>query len=510
VPISIVNYVARSGESVICNNAIDEGKFNTDPYIQQHQPKSILSTPLVNQGKLISIVYLENNLTVGAFTPQRIEVVNLLSSQAAISIENAKLYTEVRQNESRLTQFLEAMPVGVGILDASGKPYYTNRVAQELFGKGVVPNTTSEQIAEVYQVYKAGTKQEYPSADLPVVRALSGESATADDMEIHQGDKIIPMEAWGTPIYDEKGKITYAISAFKDITERKKAEAERERFTTQVLQLNQAFERFVPSEFLRFLNKQSIVDVQLGDQVEQEMSVLFSDIRDFTTLSEQMNPEDNFRFINSYLSRISPVIREHQGFIDKYIGDAIMALFSGGADNAVKAGIAMLNKLVNYNQHRTNSGYKPIQIGIGINTGLLMLGTVGEQNRMDGTVISDAVNLASRTEGLTKNYGVSLLITHQTFERLQNPTDYAIRRIDEVKVKGKSEYVTIYEVFDADPPELKAAKLATLPTFTEAVSFYLDKDYAAAAERFTICEQTGAKDTVVQIYLERSKGWLGQ
>lgn len=374
VPVSIVNYVARSRESVICNNASVEGKFNTDSYIQQHQPKSILCTPLVNQGKLISIVYLENNLTVGAFTPQRLEIVNILSSQAAISIENAKLYREVRQNESRL------------------------------------------------------------------------------------------------------------------------------------LQLNQAFERFVPSEFLRFLNKQSIVDVQLGDQIEQEMSVLFSDIRNFTTLSEQMNPEENFRFINSYLSRISPVIREHQGFIDKYIGDAIMALFSGGADNAVKAGIAMLNKLVEYNQHRTTFGYKPIQIGIGINTGLLMLGTVGEPNRMDGTVISDAVNLASRTEGLTKNYGVSLLITHQTFKRLQNPTDYAIRRIDEVKVKGKSDYVTIYEVFDADPRELKAAKLATLPTFTEAISFYLHKDYAAAAERFTVCEQTCPKDTVVQIYLEHCKG----
>jgi predicted ATPase/GAF domain-containing protein len=378
VPISIVNYVARSRESIICNNASVEGKFNTEPYIQQHQPKSILCTPLVNQGKLISIVYLENNLTVGAFTPQRIEVVNVLSSQAAISIENAKLYTEVRQNESKL------------------------------------------------------------------------------------------------------------------------------------LQLNQAFERFVPSEFLRFLNKKSIIDVQLGNQVEQEMSVLFSDIRDFTTLSEQMNPEDNFRFINSYLSRISPVIREHQGFIDKYIGDAIMALFSGGADNAVKAGIAMLNKLVEYNQHRTHSGYKPIAIGIGISTGLLMLGTVGEPNRLEATVISDAVNLASRTEGLTKNYGISFLITDKTFNRLQNPTDYAIRRIDEVKVKGKSKSVTFYEVFDADPPELKAAKLATLPTFTEAISFYLHNDYAAAAERFAVCEQACPKDTVVQIYLERCKGCLGQ
>ncbi len=378
VPISIINYVARSRESVICNNAIEESQFNSDSYIQQHQTKSILCTPLVNQGKLISIVYLENNSTVGAFTPQRIEIINLLSSQAAISIENAKLYTEVRQNESRL------------------------------------------------------------------------------------------------------------------------------------MELNQAFARFVPSEFLQFLNKKSIVDVQLGDQIEQEMSVLFSDIRSFTTLSEQMTPEENFKFINSYLSYISPVIREHQGFIDKYIGDAIMALFSGGADNAVKAGIAMLNKLVEYNQHRTNSGEKPIAIGIGISTGLLMLGTVGEPNRLEATVISDAVNLASRTEGLTKNYGVSFLITDKTFNRLQNPTDYAIRRIDEVKVKGKLESVTFYEVFDADAPELKAAKLATLPTFTEAISFYLDKNYAAAAESLAICENICPEDTVVQIYLERCQGYLGK
>jgi len=319
LPISIVNYVARSRESVICNHASVESQFNTDSYIKHHQTKSILCTPLINQGKLISIVYLENNSTVGAFTPQRIEVVNLLSSQAAISIENAKLYTEVRQNESRLAQFLEAMPVGVGILDASGKPYYTNQVAQKLLGKGVVANATSEKISQVYKVYKAGTAQEYPSADLPSVRALNGEQITADDMEIHQGDKIIPIEAWGMPIYNETGNITYAITAFQDITERKKSEAEREKFTTKILQLNQAFERFVPSEFIQFLNKQSIIDVQLGDQVEKEMSVLFSDIRSFTTLSEQMKPEENFRFINSYLSYISPVIREHQGFIDKFV-----------------------------------------------------------------------------------------------------------------------------------------------------------------------------------------------
>src|SRR5919199_2275073 len=419
-----------------------------------------------------------------------------------LNYEQAVLIAQLHDNENRLKQFLEAMPVGVFVADAQGKPYYMNSRAQQLLGQGVVADTTSEQLREVYQIYLEGSEQLYPKEDDILQRALKGESATADNIEIHQDDKIIPIEIWGTPIFDENGKVAYAIVAFQDITERKKAEAERERFTSELFHLNQSFSRFVPRQFLQFLDKKSIADVQLGDQVQQEMSVLFSDIRDFTTLSETMTPQENFEFINGYLSHMGPVISVHQGFIDKYIGDAIMALFSGGADNAVKAGIAMLHQLTQYNQYRTHSGYVPIQIGIGINTGSLMLGTVGEQNRMDSTVISDAVNLASRLETLTKSYGVSLLISDHTFLRLQNPTDYAIRRIDEVKVKGKSEYVTIYEVFDADPPELKAAKLATLPTLAEAISFYLDNDYAAAAEHFAVCQQSCSQDSVVQIYLQ--------
>ncbi len=502
---AIVNYVARTKESVVLNEATREEQFINTRYIQENQPKSILCVPLINQGKLISIVYLENNLTTGAFTPERVEVLKLLSGQAAISIENAKLYTEVRENESRLAQFLEAVPVGIGILDSDGKPYYTNRVAQQLLGKGVVPNAKPTQIAEVYQAYIVGTDQVYPNDKLPIVRALRGESSTVNDMEIHQQNKIVPLEVWGTPIYDKKGNVTYAINAFQDITERKKAEAERQRFTNQLFQLNKAYERFVPRQFLQFLEKSSIIDVELGDQVQLEMSVLFSDIRDFTALSEKMTPEDNFKFINSYLSRMEPAITENHGFIDKYIGDAIMALFSGEADNAVKAGIAMLNRLDEYNQHRANSGFAPIQNGIGINTGSLMLGTVGGQNRMDGTVISDAVNLASRIESLTKEYGVSLLISQQTFSRLQHPTDYAIRQVDRVKVKGKSEFVTVYEVFDADRAEVKEKKLATLQTYTEACSYYNLNAYAEAAQRFEDCLRQNPSDRVAQIYLKRTQ-----
>jgi class 3 adenylate cyclase len=202
---------------------------------------------------------------------------------------------------------------------------------------------------------------------------------------------------------------------------------------------------------------------------------------------------------------MEPAIIENQGFIDKYIGDAIMALFSGIADDAVKAGIAMLKKLREYNEHRVNSGYAPICIGIGINTGSLMLGTVGGKNRMDSTAISDTVNLASRLEGLTKQYGVSLLISHQTLARLHNPMEYCIRFVEQVKVKGKSKAVAVFEVFDGDTIQIKEAKLATKTIFEEGLWLYHQHCFSEAAKRFKKVLSINPKDTVAQIYLKTSK-----
>ena len=139
--------------------------------------------------------------------------------------------------------------------------------------------------------------------------------------------------------------------------------------------MNQALQRFVPHEFLRFLQNESIVEVQLADNVQGEMTILFSDIRAFTTLSECMTPEENFRFINAYLSQMGPIVREYHGFIDKYIGDAIMALFAC-ADDAVDASLAMLHHLAEYSQTQHHPSQPPIRIGIGLNTGKLMLGII--------------------------------------------------------------------------------------------------------------------------------------
>jgi adenylate cyclase len=854
----------------------------------------------------------------------------LRQSFTVLEAKNAEmkgLNEALTQSESRLTQFLEAVPVGITIHDVTGRLYYANRTAQDLMGKGIKPDATPEQLPEVYQVYIAGADQLYPPERLPSIRAIKGESVSVEDLEIHQGEMIIPLEARATPIFDEKGAIAYAIVAFADITQRKQAEAERIHFTEELERKNEALERlnklkdeflantshelrtplngmigiaesmmdgatgqlsqlqqknlllivqsghrlatlvndildfsklrhktielqlqpvglreiaevvltlsqplirnkdlqlinaippdlppaqadenrlqqilynlvgnaikftesgvveisaevvrsqgsgvrnqelvatdkeqlaiavydtgigipedkldrifesfeqadgstareyggtglglaitkklvelhggeirvestvgvgsrftftlpvasgqvavsdrsylsgivrpredanesvapilqtnesedinasiqnndnsqqfkilivddepvnlqvlvnhlslqnysltqakngfealaaiergfrpdlilldvmmprmtgyevcqklrqqlpanevpilmltaknqiddlvaglnvgandyltkpisktelltrikthlrlsnlnisygrFVPHKFLQLLNKESIIDVEIGDQVQQEMSILFSDIRDFTTLSESMTPAENFKFINDYLSRMEPAILENSGFIDKYIGDAIMALFSGIADDAVKAGIAMQHRLAEYNQYRLQNGCEPIKIGMGINTGSLMLGTVGGRNRMDGTVISDAVNLASRLESLTKNYGVSLLISRQTFLRLHDPSEYNIRFIEKVKVKGKSEAVAVFEVFDGDEPKIREAKLATKTIFEEGLLLYHQQSMREAAQRFEEVLSNNPRDTVAQIYLKR-------
>ncbi|MEH2207337.1 MAG: AAA family ATPase [Nostoc sp.] len=224
LPESIINYVIRTHESAILNDATREGNFINEPYIQQNQTKSLLCLPLLNQSKLVGVLYLENRLVTGAFTAERSQLLSLLSTQAAIAIENAKLYSKLRTSESQMAQFLEAVPVGIGIVDATGRPHYANQRGIQLMGKKIDPLVAPEHIAEVYQLYVAGTDRIYPTEQLPIIRALSGERTRVDDVEIHQNNATIPVEAWGTPVFDEQGNVVYAIATFQDITERKQAE----------------------------------------------------------------------------------------------------------------------------------------------------------------------------------------------------------------------------------------------------------------------------------------------
>lgn len=288
LPLSIPAYVLRTKQPVVLHDASkDPEQFRQDPYLMKNSIKSILSAPISYQSKITGVLYLENNLVDHAFTQDRLKALNILSSQAAISLENASLYA--------------------------------------------------------------------------------------------------------------------------------------------------ATERFVPTEFIHQLGKLGITEVKLGDQVQCTMSVMFCDIRNFTQRSEKMTSQEAFDFLNHFLGSMEPIITSHNGFIDKYIGDAIMALFPE-ADDAVAAAVDMIAHLPS-----------TVQVGIGINTGELMLGILGSQKRIESSVIGDTVNIASRVEDLTKEYKVPLLITDATKQKLKKP--WKLRLIEEsASIRGKTKKFPIWEV----------------------------------------------------------------
>lgn len=298
---------------------------------------------------------------------------------------------------------------------------------------------------------------------------------------------------------DEIGRLGFSLNYMAETIQ---------NYAARLENLLAAYSRFVPKTFLQFLNKESITDVQLGDQTQQEMTILFSDIRSFTTLSENMTPKENFNFLNSYLKRVGPVIRSYNGFIDKYIGDGIMALFPHEPDNAVMAAIEMMRKVDEYNSHRKSIGYQQIKIGIGIHTGLLMLGTIGEEERMDGSVISDSVNLCSRMEGLTKFYGSPIIISRETMKKLKDQGKYNIRFLDKVQVKGKNIPVSIYEVYNTDPSDIIEKKDMGKQALEQAIALYFERKLDDALNIFLSLQKDCPWDMLVQLYVKRCEKYI--
>jgi class 3 adenylate cyclase len=368
VPAEIINYAIHTREIVVLDDPARVGEFTTDPYLAFTQPRSIICIPLILRGRVSGALYLENSLARGAFSSERASILQVLSSEAAISIENARLYSN-----------LEA--------------------------------------------------------------------------------------------------------------------------------LNRSYARFVPHEFLEILGKRSILDVNLGDQIQGIMSVLFSDIVGFTPLSESLSPDDNFAFVNRFLNHMEPAFQKHGGFINQFIGDAIMGIFPQSATDAVSAGINMLENLERLNRQLLETGNPPIRIGIGINTGGLMAGVIGGQRRLDISVISDTVNTASRVENLTRFYRVPLLITHSTFLQIDRARfSNCIRRIDCVTPKGKSAPIHVYEVFAADAEPIRRAKLESMSAFEEAVNLFASGQPLRASQLFRAMLEHNPDDHAAAAYLERCAG----
>jgi signal transduction histidine kinase/class 3 adenylate cyclase/DNA-binding NarL/FixJ family response regulator len=272
--------------------------------------------------------------------------------------------------------------------------------------------------------------------------------------------------------------------------------------------INSAYLRFIPKEFIRALGHENIIDVKLGDHVQDEMTILFSDIRSFTTITENLSAEESFELLNEYLKHITPAISHNNGFIDKYIGDAVMALFHIKAEDAIKAAIEAQRNLTAYNEERKLKRKDEIHIGIGIHTGPLMMGTIGVEDRMDGTVISDAVNLASRLEELNKHYGTTLIVSQDTINRIGDLEKYNYRFLSRVLVKGKENPIRIYEIFDGDADHNKSMKLKTLPFFNEGIKEYYNRRFTQASVKFQEVLDIFPEDRTTQILLQQSAKYM--
>src|SRR5512137_1551009 len=272
--------------------------------------------------------------------------------------------------------------------------------------------------------------------------------------------------------------------------------------------LEAAAARFVPPAFLRLLGAARLADLAPGDAVERKMTILFSDIRDFTPLCEGMSPRDTFHFINSFLGAMEPVVAANHGFVDKYIGDAVMALFPGGADDAVAAGVGFLEALGEFNQSRGRAGRPRIRIGVGLNHGMVMLGAVGGGDRLSGTVVSDAVNLAARLEEATRTYGTAMLVSESTLYGLHGAAARQVRFVDRIRVKGKRQPQSIYEIFDADPAPLRAAKAARRAEFEQAVAAYHLRAPDQALPLLERCVAEAPDDGPARLYLDRCREYL--
>lgn len=253
--------------------------------------------------------------------------------------------------------------------------------------------------------------------------------------------------------------------------------------TESLARMNESLRRFVPDQFLRFLRKEDISDIKLGDHTEETMAVVFLDIRSFTSLSEKLSPEENFDFINSFLGHMGPIVRRHGGFVDKYLGDGLMALFPNSVNDAVAAAVDLRRERQAFNDTRRAHGMEPVDFGIGIHTGGLMLGTIGETLRMDSTVISPVVNLSSRLEGLTKEFGIGIVVSDLVAEQVGKET-WEMRYLGRVSVKGTREPVEVYEVYEGEEEPVRRLRTASKPHFESGVRAAVAGDYSTAIAEF--------------------------
>jgi adenylate cyclase len=239
------------------------------------------------------------------------------------------------------------------------------------------------------------------------------------------------------------------------------------------------------------------------------VTVLFSDVRNFTGITEELGALGTVRLLNEYFTIMVECIQKQGGMLDKFIGDAIMAVFGlpvphgDDEDRAVRASISMIEDLRGWNAERVSSGKKPIEIGVGLNTDNVVSGNIGSPRRMDYTIIGDGVNLASRLESACKQYGAKILISEMTYKKLRGT--YRVREVDRVVVKGKTEAVGVYEVLDYHTDESFPHLVEVLDYYKNGMGWYRKQEWDKAAAALREALRLNSQDKLSRIYLERAE-----
>ena len=270
-------------------------------------------------------------------------------------------------------------------------------------------------------------------------------------------------------------------------------------------QLHRAHQRslaFVPHDYLRALGKQHFEDVERGDAVAKRVAIMFTDIRGFTALAEKMSPESSFKFVNRYYEATEPSIYKHNGFVDHYFGDGVMAIFPEGAASGLKAAIDFLKRVDQFNQSLIDEGSPPIRVGIGLHTGDVVMGVCGGQQSIQCTVIGDCVNLTARLEGLSGRYQTALVISNDLHQDAQTVLDYQVRELEFVKVKGRAQPVQVYEVLDALSRQERESRLETKTLFQKGVSALRNQRLHEGKSIFEEVIRLDPTDHVASLHLE--------
>jgi adenylate cyclase len=484
--LGIAGAVFVSGGTINIPDAYADPRFNREIDKQtNYKTNTILCMPVVNRkGQTIAVTQVLNKKG-GPFTAVDEKRLRAFSSQAAIAMENAQLFDEVNRIKNYNEAILESMSNGVVTADAAGTIVKVNAAAarllgevpEKLVGRSVPACFTGDNawMAEsVIAVEKTGQPRVFMDADLAL---RSGEAASVNL-------SVVPLS--------EKNVHVGCMLMLEDITREKR--------------LKGTMARYMSPELAEKLLAEG--EAALGGKV-QRASILFTDIRSFTSISERIGAQETVKLLNEYFGIMVDILLEKGGMLDKYIGDAMMAVFGApfsnpdDADHAVQAAIGMLRALSEFNARRSAAGQDPVLMGLGINTDDVLSGNIGSLKRMDYTVIGDGVNLASRLEGANKLYGTQILVSEFTVRALRGR--YSLREVDVIRVKGKSRPVGVFEVLDyLELPELPAL----LEAYAAGLSAYRDRDWRRARARFGEALGLRPQDGPARLYRERCDYFL--